>query len=480
MSIVWLALTWTMTNSCLVLLWLEDAPAKIYKHSLQVPHIASLGWLFGMHEDFLLPTFKLLLHNTVKTLAPNQLLKSNLTWHINQSMMAPLVKKEVKPLTRQIGSPCGSHSRNSTYFQSLFEESIALLFYQIIYKSPSSTHSNLAKENGIEQKEDIKRAIAHDTTILQLILKTFSLKILSINCPLPSLNNVTLCTTLMAVTTLEGKKLFLLVDPTWNGQGFNISYPTIYAAQAHNFVEYLPAYLAHSHGTEVYHWFTPDAVAEAQAMGWDNTKNQPISPDDLDLWNTLQSLDLEWCVVSPTAASTTNAVAVDLDNIMLPSFNTTTQQPAAQPGAPSTALATVQHVSTMACICGNTSWSYCGFHHGYPLVSPRTHVYPSSTNLAEAECHLSPSPNFYQLWVYLNPASPHLLQPQACLTMLQARGTNSHTAMGNPFLSWGFPTSPLVPLIHLSQVESHAQTINHHSCQLIFTTIFMSSYSSPI
>jgi len=45
------------------------------------------------------------------------------------------------------------------------------------------------------------------------------------------------------------------------------------------FVEYLPAYLAHSHGTEVYCWFMPDAVTKAQAMGWDDQKNQPISPD---------------------------------------------------------------------------------------------------------------------------------------------------------------------------------------------------------
>jgi len=36
-------------------------------------HITSLGWLFRMHKDFLLQPFKLLLHDTVKSLAPNQL-----------------------------------------------------------------------------------------------------------------------------------------------------------------------------------------------------------------------------------------------------------------------------------------------------------------------------------------------------------------------------------------------------------------------
>jgi len=107
-----------------------------------------------------------------------------------------------------------------------------------------------------------------------------------------------------------------------------------------DFVEYLPAYLAHSHGTEVYWWLTPDVVTKAKAMGWDNKKNQPISPDGLDLCNTLQTVDLEWCVASPTAANTLT-MAVDLDNVTIPSFNTTTQPMAAQLGVPSTAPAPV-------------------------------------------------------------------------------------------------------------------------------------------
>jgi len=55
-----------------VTMMLEDILAKIYKCFIQVPHITALGWLFGMHEDLLLPSFKSLLQDTVKLLALNQ------------------------------------------------------------------------------------------------------------------------------------------------------------------------------------------------------------------------------------------------------------------------------------------------------------------------------------------------------------------------------------------------------------------------
>jgi len=110
-------------------------------------------------------------------------------------------------------------------------------------------------------------------------------------------------------------------------------YPTLYAAQASNFVEYLPAYLAHSHGKEVYHWFTADAIAEAQTMDWDQDKQCPISQDGLALWSTLQTLDLEWCL-SSSDLDKQGTPTMDLDNITLPSFNTANPLAVIQPGAP--------------------------------------------------------------------------------------------------------------------------------------------------
>jgi len=186
--------------------------------------------------------------------------------------------------------------------------------------------------------------------VLQSILKTFLSRILSLNHPLPALNNATLHTTLMAVTMTNGKKLFLSVNPMWNGQGFNVSYSTIYASQAHAFVEYLPVYLTHSHGNKVFHWFTPNAVTKSQVMGWDDTKNQPISLDGLDFQNTLQSLNLEWYIMSPLLMALASSPAVDLDNITLPSFNTMMQCPLAQPGAPSTAPTIIQLVTASTSI----------------------------------------------------------------------------------------------------------------------------------
>jgi len=51
---------------------LEDLPARIDKRSLQVPHIAPLGWLFGSHEDVSISVLEQVLNNTVSRLAPNQ------------------------------------------------------------------------------------------------------------------------------------------------------------------------------------------------------------------------------------------------------------------------------------------------------------------------------------------------------------------------------------------------------------------------
>jgi len=202
----------------------------------------------------------------------------------------------------------------------------------------------LQKKTSTSKVEEIKRAIAQHIMVLQSISWSFSSKILSLNRPLPSLTNATLRMTLMAITNKDGKKLFLLVDLNWNGQGFIVAYPMLYATQASDFVEHLPAYLAHSHGEEIYRWFTPDAVTEAKAMGWDSEKQQPISPDGLALRNTLQSLELDWCITTADP-STPPAAGVDLDNITLPSFNTLTQQLLTQPGAPSVAPSNVIHAA---------------------------------------------------------------------------------------------------------------------------------------
>jgi len=204
-----------------------------------------------------------------------------------------------------------------------------------VHQPPSPFGSNINQKNTEQQStdDDIKCVIAHHCTMIQSMSKSYSSKILSFGQPLSALANATLRTTMMAITNATSKKLFLSMDHNWNGQGFISTFPTLYVAQANDYVEYLPVYLAHLHSKEVYHWFTPDAIMEAKVMGWD-TKKQPISKDGLDLWTSIQLLDLEWCI-APPSGTPQMMVVIDLDNIMLPSFNTVTQPIFTQPGTPS-------------------------------------------------------------------------------------------------------------------------------------------------
>jgi len=71
-SIVCWVLIWITTGSWKVEQLCSDVPAKMYKCTLQVPHITPLGWLFGMHKDMSIPAFEQLLNNKVASLSPNQ------------------------------------------------------------------------------------------------------------------------------------------------------------------------------------------------------------------------------------------------------------------------------------------------------------------------------------------------------------------------------------------------------------------------
>jgi len=51
---------------------LADIPAKIYIRTLQVPHVTTLGWIFGTHENFAIKDFKQLLQDVAAHLALNQ------------------------------------------------------------------------------------------------------------------------------------------------------------------------------------------------------------------------------------------------------------------------------------------------------------------------------------------------------------------------------------------------------------------------
>jgi len=232
---------------------LEDILARIDKRSLQVPHITPLGWLFGSHEDISIPVLEQVLNNIVACLAPHQV---------------PAVQYGLsfRPIWDGVGKKSQTKEQDRTkwaiHVDAIAEIALTSKAYlkQVLTSPDLKAHTNLPlllvpilqKKTSTIEAEEIKRAIARHSTVLQSISKSFSSKILLLSRPLASLSNATLCTTLMAVVTPEGKKLFLSAYPSWNGQGFIISYPTIYAKQAYDYVEYLPAYLSHAHGDEVY------------------------------------------------------------------------------------------------------------------------------------------------------------------------------------------------------------------------------------
>jgi len=67
-----------------------------------------------------------------------------------------------------------------------------------------------------------------------------------------------------------------------------------------------------------------EAITEAKDMGWNDTLNQTISQDGIDLKFDLKLLDFEWCLPNdkPTKINLTAEALVDMDNMSLPSFQT--------------------------------------------------------------------------------------------------------------------------------------------------------------
>jgi len=127
---------------------------------------------------------------------------------------------------------------------------------------------------------------------------------------------------LMAVKAPDRKNLILLVDCSWSGASFSFVFPAKYHITVQEFVEYLPKYLQHAHGDAVFWWFTPDAIVEAKEMGWDDHLNQPISQDGIDLKADLKLMDFDWCIPTeePSKIKLANDTPVDMDNLLLPSF----------------------------------------------------------------------------------------------------------------------------------------------------------------
>jgi len=72
----------------------------------------------------------------------------------------------------------------------------------------------------------------------------------------------------------------------------------------------------------VFQWFTLETIAEAKEMGWDETLQQLISQDRIDLKLDPKCFDFAWCIQNekPTKIDLTKDTPVDMDNMSLPSF----------------------------------------------------------------------------------------------------------------------------------------------------------------
>jgi len=157
---------------------LEDVPAKLYKHTLQVPHITPLGWLFGTHEEVSLQSFKLLLNNVVSALACNQVPAIQLGLSYK-----PIWDGTSKREREQNHEKDRSHTKWAIHVKAIAK--IALMSKAFLKKALLSSevrsHTNLPlllvpilqKKTPVSKAEEINHAIACHATVLKSILKSF-------------------------------------------------------------------------------------------------------------------------------------------------------------------------------------------------------------------------------------------------------------------------------------------------------------------
>jgi len=112
------------------------------------------------------------------------------------------------------------------------------------------------------------------------------------------------------------------MDPSWNGQGFNVTFPARYGHKT--LLSICPSTFNMPTVMQSFAGLPIDALEEAKAMGWNEALQQPISQDGLDLKANIQLLDFEWCVAAPPPTSKV-AVTMDVDNMSLPSFQMVTK-----------------------------------------------------------------------------------------------------------------------------------------------------------
>jgi len=151
---------------------LADIPEKIFKHSLQVPHITSLGWIFGTHKNFAIKDFEQLLQDAAARLAPNQF---------------PLVQYGLNFKPIWDGSSWAKCEKDKPHnkwaihvdiimeivatLKALLKKALALPWLQAYLNLPLLLVPILTRKMPNSKADDIKWVIAHHCTAFNLCLK---------------------------------------------------------------------------------------------------------------------------------------------------------------------------------------------------------------------------------------------------------------------------------------------------------------------
>ena len=208
---------------------LPDAHAKLYKRLLQAPHVTCIGWLLGSHDDLALPPLERLLQEVLLKTAstpiptPKIALTYKPIWDgSKRSDRAPSSFKTGRQGTW--AAHVDVETSQALVLKSLFKRALKSSAVKAYTNLPLLLVPVLTVKTLSQEADDILFAQAQQKTAQSALSKHFTLKIRSLDRPLASLDNATLRTTIMAVAAPDGKHLFLSVDPSWNGQGYVVTF----------------------------------------------------------------------------------------------------------------------------------------------------------------------------------------------------------------------------------------------------------------
>jgi len=138
-----------------------------------------------------------------------------------------------------------------------------------------------------EEQDSFASAYKQQDNILASLSHANSQDFLRLDSPIfsPPYNGASLCMLILQMTNSAGQKIFMSINHNWNGVGHVLSFPSLYHCDAEHHVSYMAKYLAMEYSPQIYNRFTTSAVAIAESMEWDATKQKPISTNESLHWD---------------------------------------------------------------------------------------------------------------------------------------------------------------------------------------------------